>query len=152
MFRKANTYLGVRKCNEECTLCKNNLHTGPSLTLKNGTVIRANEIFDCKSRNLLYIIQCGICFEHYNGETGDTITNRSTVHRQHARECCQNIFRKLKVDQHLRTCAKHKYKIFPYKRLRKNCTIYRRVVEAAHIKQYKPKLNCESSFNPLYTC
>ena len=34
MFRKANKYLGVRKCNEECTLCKNNLHTGPSLTLK----------------------------------------------------------------------------------------------------------------------
>ena len=149
MFKSSGCGNGVSKCKDNCLLCRDFLHTGPSLTLKDGTVLSANEKFDCKSRNLLYTAKCGGCNEIYLGETGDQLSNRFAVHRQQGKLGAQ--IQAVQADQHFRICGKDQYKVFPFRRLKnKNCTIYRRVMEAKYINKYKPVLNANSPFDPLF--
>ena len=143
MYRRSKTK-GVFKCKDRCILCNKYLHTGPSLTLKDGTILTANERFDCMSRNLLYAGICAGCYDPYMGETGDQINSRFVVHRQQGKIGAK--IQAVKADQHFRVCGKNKYKVFPFKRLKKNCTIYRRVVEDHYIKKIKPALNGDSPF------
>ena len=138
--------IGVRGCKDGCILCKEYLHTGESLNLKQGKTLSANEQFDCMSRNLLYAAKCKGCEEFYAGETGDQLSTRFNVHRQQGKFDSQ--IQAVKADQHFRICGKDKYSVFPFKRLKKNCTIYRRVVEEDFIKEYKPVLNGDSPFQP----
>ena len=143
MFRKS-TPTGVFKCREGCILCNNYLFPGEKITLKNGTTLTANERFDCLSRNILYATRCHGCGESYLGETGDQLNNRFAVHRQQGKLNSQ--IQAVHADQHFRICGEGKYDVFPFKRLRKNCTIYRRVVEDYHIKKLKPLLNGCNTF------
>ena len=117
------------------------------MTLKDGTILPANENFDCKSRNLLYTAMCGGCNEIYIGETGDQLSTRFAVHRQQSKADAQ--IQAVQADQHFRVCGKDNYKVFPFYRLkRKNCTIYRRVIEEKYIGKFKPLLNAVSPFQP----
>ena len=145
MFKK-NIPTGVFGCKDGCILCTHYLHTGDSLELKNGSTLTANEHFDCLSRNLLYVAVCSGCQETYLGETGDQLSTRFAVHRQQSKLNAD--IQAVKADQHFRICGGDKYKVFPFKRLKKNCTIYRRVVEDYNIKQQKPTLNGLSIFQP----
>ena len=145
MFKK-NIPTGVLGCKEGCILCTHYLHTGHSLELKNGSRLTANEHFDCLSRNLLYVAVCSGCQETYLGETGDQLSTRFAVHRQQSKLNAE--IQAVKADQHFRICGGDKHKVFPFKRLKKNCTIYRRVVEDYNIKQQKPTLNGLSTFQP----
>ena len=140
MFRSSGTGNSVNKCMKGCKLYENYLHLGDRLHLKDERILIPNEIFDCLSRDLLYIAVCEGCGEFYLGETGDQISSRFTVHRQQSQ--ITSDLQPVKADQHFRTCGKNKYKVFPFKRLkRKNCTIYRRIVEDHFIQTLKPKLN-----------
>ena len=121
--------IGVRGCKDGCILCKEYLHTGNSLKLKDGKILSCNEQFDCLSRNLLYAAKCSGCDEFYAGETGDQSCTRFAVHRQQGKFDSQ--IQAVKADQHFRVCGKDKYSVFPAKHLKKNCTIYRRVAEEA---------------------
>ena len=139
MFRKQPHSNKVIKCSSQCTLCTNNLHSGNELKLNSGFTLHPNADFDCMSRNLEYIMVCGGCKEYYIGETGDTLRNRMTVHRQQSAEHCS--FVPVKADQHFRTCGKGNYKVFPFYKPRYNTTIYRRVQEERWQRILKPKLN-----------
>ena len=69
--------------------------------------------FSWDSSNLLYIIICPTCCEEYTGKTeiGETkLRDRVRIYRQHIR---QHEYQKLKVEEHLRTCGKGTFKIFP---------------------------------------
>ena len=119
-------------------------HLGDKLQLKDERILTPNEIFDCLSRNLLYVAVCDGCGEFYLGETGDQISSRFAVHRQQSQITSE--LQPVKADQHFRTCGKNKYHVFPFKRLkRKNCTIYRRIVEDHFIRTLKPTLNGQIS-------
>ena len=143
MFKRSAP-TGVTGCKDGCLLCNKFLHTENSIVLKNGITLKANEKFECSSRNLLYVLKCKCCGENYLGETGDELCSRCTVHRQQGKEGAQ--IQAVKADQHLRICGKDDYLVFPFKRLKKNCTIYRRVVEDDFIKKTKPALNGKSIF------
>ncbi len=143
MFRKT-AQTGVFKCRDGCILCRNYLRTGSEMKLKNGMILKTNERFDCLSRNTLYTATCKGCGESYLGETGDQLNNRFTVHRQQAK--LDSHIQTVQADHHFRICGKGEYEVFPFKRLRKNCTIYRRIVEDYHIKRIKPSLNGSSTF------
>jgi len=139
MFRKSPDQNGVHACIAGCILCREYLHTGQYLTLKTGITLIANAHFDCMSRNLIYIIVCSGCLEFYVGETGDCLKNRFAVHRQQGRE--DAIIAPVKADQHLRTCGKDKYAVFPFRKPKHNSMIYRRQLEDEWIAKLKPKLN-----------
>ena len=47
---------------------------------KNSFVIRTNEVLDCKSKNLVYLITCKICRIQYVGETGREFSVRMREH------------------------------------------------------------------------
>ena len=115
---------------------------------KNGKILKANARFDCLSKNLLHIAVCNVCKEFYNGETGDHVCNRFTVHRQQGK--LGATVQAVSADQHFRTCGKANYQVFPYhlhRLKKKNCQIYRRVVEDYHIKKLKPLLNGKPGSN-----
>ena len=139
MFKKSGDENSVNKCLTGCILCGKYLHTGRNLKLKDGQTLTANARFDCLSRNLLYAGLCLGCLEFYLGETGDQINSRFTVHRFQGKAPAH--LQPVKADLHFNTCGKGNYKVFPFKRLKKNCTIYRRTVENHYIKRLKPKLN-----------
>ena len=131
---------GVNGCKAGCILCKDYLKTGKSIQLKNGKTIKANSKFDCLSKNLLYTAICSGCNEFYTGETGDHLSTRFTVHRQQAKADAQ--IQAVSADQHFRVCGRNKYAVYQYYRLKKkNCQIYRRIVEDYHIKTLEPLLN-----------
>ena len=106
MFKKSPEDVGVFSCASGCEFCKN-LRTGKSITLKTGVVVRANARIECKSRNVIYIIVCGGCLEFYVGETGDIISIRFTVHRQHMK--LNYVDAPVKADPHFRCCGHGKY-------------------------------------------
>jgi len=139
MFRRSPHDVGVFKCKSGCILCDNHLYTGTFLTLKTGITVRATAIFDCMSRNLLYIIVCGGCKEFYVGETGDLLRNRFNVHRQQSQ--ADAVIRPVAADQHLRRCGKNEYLVFPFFKPKYNSRIYRRIQEDKWIQFLQPKLN-----------
>ena len=60
------------------------------------------------------------------------------VYRQHIR---QPEYQKLKVEEHLRTCGKSTFKIFPLLQMRSSEIELRRSDERNFMKKYKTKLN-----------
>ena len=75
-------------------------------------------IYTCDSSNLLYIILCPACGEEYTEETGIgkiKLRDCVQVYQQHIR---QREYQKLKVEEHLRTCGKATFKIFPLLQMR----------------------------------
>ena len=137
---------GVYKCREGCILCRDYLHQGETLQLKSNEILRTNERFDCMSRNVLYAAKCNGCDDLYIGETGDQLNIRFATHRQQGKIDAQ--VQAVKADQHFRVCGNNSYKVFPFKRMKKNCTIYRRIVEDSYIQKLKPALNGNNSFQP----
>ena len=139
MFRKTPGSKQVFKCSDDCILCRENIYAGDKLVLKTGVKINPNSRFECTSRNVIYLIICSGCKEFYVGETGDTLRNRFTVHRQQSKLPFNEA--PIKVDPHLRMCGKNKYTVFPFYRPQKNTVIYRRCQEDRWIDLLKPKLN-----------
>ena len=137
MFSQKKTYL-VKRCYKGCVFCSY-LHEGPSLTLKTGVILKPNANFTCCSRNLVYIIVGNRCKEFYIGETGDMIKNRFAVHRSQGKPDAQ--FVPVKADQHLRTCDRDNYVVFPFFRPPRDDFVLRKQYEVKFIRSLKPKLN-----------
>ena len=71
----------------------------------------------CESRDLIYVVICSTCNEEYIGKTGEgkaKVRDRVPVYRQHIR---QHQCQQLKCEEHLRTCGKGEFKIFPFFKL-----------------------------------
>ena len=111
--------IGAYKCpDKRCECCASPL-LGNLYTFKNvDKTFNLKTYFSCSSYNLLYIIICLTCGEEYTGETGigkTKLRDRVRVYRQHIR---QPEYQKLKVEEHLRTCGKGIFKIFPLLQMR----------------------------------
>ena len=97
--------------------------------------------FSCDSSNLLYNTICPTCGETYAGETiigKAKLRDRVRVYRQHIR---QPEHQKLKVEEHLRTCGKGTFKIFPLLQMWSSEIALCRSYERNFMKKYKTKLN-----------
>ena len=66
----------------------------------------------CKSKHVIYMIQCRGCNEQYIGETVN-LRNRITLHNQHIRHA---ELRKIPVSGHIADCSDQdpKYFVFPF--------------------------------------
>ena len=81
-FDTSNNKATVSRCNHpRCGICSN-LIEGDTFTFKNGQTFKVKNGFDCTSENLIYVITCPGCTENYIGQTGMTLRQRMTVHRQ----------------------------------------------------------------------
>lgn len=100
--------------------------------------------FSCVSKNLIYCITCNGCSKQYIGETGDTLRNRMTVHRQHIRD---TKYQTLYVSKHIATCAKGispEFSITPFYKMQSEEEFGRKNKEKYFISVFKPELNSRS--------
>ena len=134
--------VGVHKYPDKRCECCTRLLLGNSYTFKNiDKIFNLKAYFPCDSSNLLYVIIFSTCGEEYTVETeiGKTkLRDRVRVYRQHIR---QPEYQKLKVEEHLRTCGKGTFKIFPLFQMRSSEIDLRRSCERNFMKKYKTKLN-----------
>ena len=134
--------VGVYKCPDKRCECCASLLLGNSYTFKNvDKTFNFKTYFPCDGYNLLYIIICLTCGEEYTGETGVgkiKLRDRVRVYRQYIR---QPEYQKLKVGEHLRTCGKGTFKIFPLLQMRSSEIDLPRSYERNFMKKYKTKLN-----------
>ena len=92
-----------------------------SLSLSKEYVFKnLNKIFtlktpmSCNSFNVIYVLISSGCLEEYIEETGlgkTRLRDRVRVYRQHIK---QPEHQKLKVEEHIRICARGTLKIFPF--------------------------------------
>ena len=75
---------------------------------KNKKTFQIRHPMNCKSKNLIYVMTCNGCGEHYIGQTGDKLCTRITVHRQQIRDPST---RQLPVSDHLETCNRNPSKL-----------------------------------------
>ena len=128
----------VSKCNEpRCGLCKY-ISEGPSANFK-GKVFKVNDDMSCKSKNVIYVIQCRGCNEQYIGETVN-LRNRITLHNQHIRHA---ELRKIPVSGHIADCSDQdpKYFVFPFYQMKTESIMKRKEKEKYFIRTFLPKLN-----------
>ena len=134
--------VGVHKYPDKRCECCARLLLGNSYTFKNiDKIFNLKAYFPCDSSNLLYVIIFSTCGEEYTVETeiGKTkLRDRVRVYRQHIR---QPEYQKLKVEEHLRTCGKGTFKIFPLLQMRSSEIDLRKSYERNFMKKYKTKLN-----------
>nr|XP_039263152.1 uncharacterized protein LOC120339139 [Styela clava] len=72
---------GFYKCNRKaCTTCKYSEETKISTGNVTGVHININERISCKSKNVIYLINCKKCGMQYIGETGRSLKYRITEH------------------------------------------------------------------------
>ena len=132
----------IYKCPDKRCKCCASLLLGNSYIFKNvDKTFNLKTYFSCDSYNLLYIIICLTCGEEYTGETGigkTKLRDRVRVYRQHIR---QPEYQKLKAEEHLRTCGKGTFKIFPLLQMRSSEIDLRKSYEGNFMEKYKTKLN-----------
>ena len=117
----------VKKCNRaNCGVC-NYLSEGSVFHFKEGPIFKIRNDFTCDSSNLLYIMTCKGCHEHYIGETGMTLRRRMTVHRQQIRT---PYTRTIPVSSHIQNCGGQSlpnFEIFPFYKFGNNATAVERL-------------------------
>ena len=93
----------------------------------------------CKSKNIIYVIQCRGCNEQYIRETVN-LKNRVTLHNQHIRV---PELRKIPVSGHIADCSDRepKYHIFPFFQMETDSIIERKEREKFFIRTFLPTLN-----------
>ena len=130
--------VGVFKCPKRCECCAS-LLLGNSYTFKNvDKAFNLKAHFSCDSSNLLCIVICSTCGEEYTSETGigkTKLRDRVRVYRQHIR---QPEHQNLKVEEHLRTCGKGTFKIFPLLQMRSSEIDLRRSYDRNFMKNTRP--------------
>ena len=144
-FNNTEETAGVKKCHHpRCGTCPF-LQESEQFIFKNGRKFVIHSSFICESSNLIYVMTCSGCGEHYIGQTGETIRHRMTVHRQQIR---QTEYQCTAVSGHIRTCAENifpNFTVFPiYKFYNKTSEKERETKEKHFISLFKPKLNALS--------
>ena len=77
-----------------------------------GNLFKVNDDMSCKSKKVIYMIQCRGCNEQYIGETVN-LGNRIRLHNQHIKHA---ELRKIPVSGHIADCSDQdiKYFVFPF--------------------------------------
>ena len=133
---------GIKNCSERrCKTCPYMPPVDSIEFKKTNKTFFLNSCFTCQSKNLIYCITCNGCSKQYIGETGDTLRNRMTVHRQHIRESKYQI---LYVSKHIAACAQGilpQFSITPFYKMQNYEEFARKNKEKYFISVFKPELN-----------
>ena len=98
-----------------------------------------NDDLSCKSKNVIYVIQCRGCNEQYIDETVN-FRNRITLRTQHIRHA---ELRKIPVSGHIADCSDQdpKYLVFTFYQMKTESIMKRKEREKYVIRTFLPKLN-----------
>jgi hypothetical protein len=86
----------------------------------------------------MYVIICAGCNEYYIGETSNQLRTRVRVHKQHIR---YPEYREIPLSEHIDTCGKKQFSVFPFFKMPGESDIRRRDKEKHFMRSFKPKLN-----------
>ena len=141
-FKTTYTSPSVKKCDRHnCGTC-HYLNEGPSITFANGKTFTVKHNITCSSKNLIYVITCSGCHKQYIGQTGNSLQQRVTIHKQHIR---QPQYSKLYVSDHIRQCAKSydpMFTIFPFYKCYDNINEQQRLLKEQYFQNvFNPILN-----------
>ena len=90
-------------------MCENNeIRETSSVKFKSGFTFSIKYKMTCSSKNLIYLLYCDHCKSEYIGETGTTLRDRFTVHRQQIRD---DDLRQMKVCWHIHHCTFLGYRV-----------------------------------------
>ena len=138
----SDSFTGVHKCNKtRCKTCQHIIE-GQGFTFRpTGKTFYVKCQMDCTTENILYVIECQGCKEHYIGQTSNSLQKRTTLHRQHFDH---PEYRKLPVSSHIPICAKDKdikFKIFPFYKFYNENKEFRDTKEKYFQQKFKTTLN-----------
>jgi len=134
---------GSSKCNDKrCGTCAH-INECSSFTFKNDMSFNIKYPMNCKSKNLIYVITCNGCKEHYIGQTGDHLHSRMRVHKKQIKDPST---RQINVSQHIDECASNacadiKFSVTPLYKVRDENKVQRIAMETRLINIFKPTLN-----------
>ena len=137
-FSPSNSISGVKNCGKSFACCK---YIKESIEHTFKTVDKKFEIrilFNCKSKNLIYVVIYSGCKEEYIGQTQTMLKERLNAYRQHIR---QPELQQIDVEGHIRTCSSGNFKIMPFFAIRQDSKILRESYETYLIEKFKPALN-----------
>ena len=130
------------KCGDKrCGTCSY-IYECETFIFKNQKTFQIRHPMNCKSKNLIYVMTCNGCGEHYIGQTGDKLCTRMTVHCQQIRDPST---RQLPVSDHLETCnrnpSKLHFMVVPILKINSDDKAKRIAAENWLINLFNPKLN-----------
>ncbi len=130
----------VTKCGDKQSKCCLHIVETRIVTFNNGKQFDVKYNMNCNSKELIYVITCRGCNQQYIGETGDTLRNRTRVHRQQINDIKT---RQISLSEHIDKCSSIdiKFTIFPFYKLPNSDTVSRREKEKYFIKLFQPRLN-----------
>jgi hypothetical protein len=135
-------------CVQKC-LSKHNCGTC-SVLIEGATFDFGGKIFNvkydmtCNVQNVIYVLVCQGCNKFYIGETGDSLRNRVTTHKEQIKIAN---YRKLHVSRHIFECTRNiadgrKFKIMPFYKVANNqSATFRKLKEEMFIRLFRPDLN-----------
>ncbi len=128
----------VSKCKDpRCGMCSLMLE-GSQYTLEgSGTILKPNNDIDCRALYVIYVIRCMGCHCDYIGSTKH-LRHRVALHKSQIK-CVQN--RNCPVSEHIATCGRGRFKIFPFLKIKSASNSELRQTEIRLIHKHKPKLN-----------
>ena len=99
-FMPVEEHFQVNSCGKNFVCCPYLLKASSYLFKRVNKVLKIN--FNCKNRNIIYVVICQGCQEECIGETGCLVKERINVYRQHI---SQPQYQQIKVEDHLRFCS-----------------------------------------------
>ena len=79
--RKKRSIPGMHKCNKErCKICPYVRQTKEAKATKVKKAVPLSKEYNCKTKNLVYLVTCTKCGEQYIGETKHTLEHRGNQH------------------------------------------------------------------------
>lgn len=130
----------VSKCGDKrCLTCKNIIESN-SVKINQDTTFIVKQNMDCDTSNVIYVIICNGCNEKYIGKTELKLKRRMNLHRSQIK-LPQN--RNIPLSEHLDTCGKGCFSVFPLYKLNYKDDSALLQKEQHFIHKYAPKLNAK---------
>ena len=131
---------GSNKCKDKrCGTCNYIKETTKIQIKSTGRSFKIKTRMNCKSKNVLYIIDCNGCGEQYIGKTHDKLAARVRVHKQ---QINHPEYRKIGVSRHIDECCstEPKFHITPFFKITDDKRMGN-VKENYFIQIFRPPLN-----------
>ena len=94
-----------------------------------------NNNFNCKTKNLIYVVICQGCKDEYFGETSCLVKERINVYRQHV---SQPKYPEIQEKEHFRLCSDREFQGLPFLQMNQENKLLRKTCENYFIDYFKP--------------
>ena len=97
-------------CGKNCVCCLYLLKASSYLFERVNKLFFRENILNCESKDLIYVVICQGCKEEYTGETGCFVKERISEYRQHIR---QPQYQQIRMEGRFRLYSSGEFQMFP---------------------------------------